>query len=64
MKPSSLQKQKRKAFAVKDKIDTLDRIKSNVRQSQIAKDLGVNESTIRGWKRDKACMDMHANNNK
>jgi transposase-like protein len=47
----------------------LDSIKSGVRQSQVAKDLSVNESTIWRWKRDKVklremVLDMHANNNK
>jgi hypothetical protein len=40
------EKWKRKAFTVKEKIETLDSIKSGVRQSQVAKDLSVNESTI------------------
>jgi len=46
------EKRKRKSFTVKEKIETLDRIRSGVRQSQVAKDLGVNESTVRGWKND------------
>ncbi len=48
------EKQKCKAFTVKEKIETLDRIKFGVRQSQLAKYLGVNESTVRGWKNDEA----------
>ncbi|XP_075439265.1 uncharacterized protein LOC142483066 isoform X1 [Ascaphus truei] len=43
---------KRKRFTLKEKIAALDRIRSGVQQTQVARDLGVNESTVRGWKKE------------
>ena len=45
-------KRKRNAFTVKEKIEALDRIKSGVKQSHVAKDLGLDESTVQGWKKE------------
>ena len=47
-------KWKRKAITVKEKIEALDRIKTSVKHSHVAKDLGVNESTVQGWKKEEA----------
>ena len=47
-------KRKRKAFTVKEKIEALGRIKSGVKQSHVAKELGVHESTVRGWKKEES----------
>ncbi|MEE6511592.1 hypothetical protein FKM82_018221 [Ascaphus truei] len=43
---------KRKRFTVQEKIAALDRIKSGVTQAKVARDLGLNESTVRGWKKE------------
>uniref|UniRef100_UPI00358E3FF6 tigger transposable element derived 5-like n=1 Tax=Myxine glutinosa TaxID=7769 RepID=UPI00358E3FF6 len=40
---------KRKTFSVKDKLHALDAIKTKS-QAQVARDLGIPESTLRGWK--------------
>ena len=52
------------AFTVKEKIEALDRIKSGVKRSHVANELGVHESTVRGWKKEEAklremVLDMH-----
>lgn len=40
---------KRKNFTIEEKLDAVDRVRKGVRQTDVAKDLNVNESTLRGW---------------
>lgn len=46
------QVQKRKSFSAKEKLYALDQLKKGKQQTQLARDLGISESTLRGWKTD------------
>ena len=41
---------KRKTFSAQEKMYTLDQLKKGKQQTQLARDLGISESTLRGWK--------------
>ncbi|KAG6927201.1 tigger transposable element derived 5, partial [Chelydra serpentina] len=43
---------KRKSFSAQEKLYALDQLKKGKQQTQLARDLGINESTLRGWKKD------------
>ncbi|CAM5085439.1 unnamed protein product [Natator depressus] len=45
----SSQPWKQKAWIVKEKLETLDRLKSGMSQAKVSKEVGVGESTLRGW---------------
>ena len=41
---------KHKSFSAQEKLYTLDQLKKGKQQTQLARDLGISESTLRGWK--------------
>ena len=41
---------KRKSFSAQEKLYALDQLKKGKQQTQLARDLGISESTLRGWK--------------
>lgn len=43
--------QKRKQFSVEDKLSILKRIRNGEQQTKVARELDINESTVRGWLR-------------
>ncbi|KAG6937576.1 tigger transposable element derived 5 [Chelydra serpentina] len=43
---------KRKSFSAQEKLYALDQLKKGKQQTQLARDLEINESTLRGWKKD------------
>uniref|UniRef100_A0A674KH34 HTH CENPB-type domain-containing protein n=1 Tax=Terrapene triunguis TaxID=2587831 RepID=A0A674KH34_9SAUR len=42
---------KRKSFSAQEKLYALDQLKKGKQQTQLARDLGISESTLRGWKK-------------
>ena len=44
---------KRKAWTVSDKVNAVERIDKGESQAKVSRDLGVSESTLRGWLKDK-----------
>ncbi|CAM2117226.1 unnamed protein product [Caretta caretta] len=43
---------KRKSFSAQEKLYALDQLKKGKQQTQLARDLGISESTLRGWKKE------------
>ena len=43
---------KRKAWSVSDKLSAVDRVRRGESQAKISRDIGVSESTLRGWLKD------------
>ncbi|KAG6940245.1 tigger transposable element derived 5 [Chelydra serpentina] len=43
---------KRKSFSAQEKLYALDQLKKGKQQTQLARDLGINESTLRAWKKE------------
>ncbi len=43
---------KRKAYSIRDKLETVDRIRRGDSQTRVAREVGIAESTIRGWLKD------------
>uniref|UniRef100_A0A8C3FL07 HTH CENPB-type domain-containing protein n=1 Tax=Chrysemys picta bellii TaxID=8478 RepID=A0A8C3FL07_CHRPI len=43
---------KRKSFSAQEKLYALDQLKKGKQQTQLARDLGIRESTLRGWKKE------------
>ena len=44
---------KRKAWTVSDKVNAVERVDKGESQAKVSRDLGVSESTLRGWLKDK-----------
>jgi transposase len=42
-------KRKLKAYTIEEKLNVIDRTKKGTRQCEIAKELDLPESTLRGW---------------
>ncbi|CAM4631093.1 unnamed protein product [Caretta caretta] len=41
-----------KSFSAQEKLYALDQLKKGKQQTQLARDLGISESTLRGWKKE------------
>ena len=44
---------KRKAWTVSDKVNAVERINNGKSQAKVSRDIGVSESTLCGWLKDK-----------
>ncbi|KAF0985625.1 hypothetical protein HZS_6063, partial [Henneguya salminicola] len=40
---------KRKAYSVTEKLDAVSRVKNGECQAKVSRDLGMSDSTLRGW---------------
>ena len=43
---------KRKVYSVEDKLSAISRVRGGESQAKVSRDLGVAESTLRGWLKD------------
>lgn len=48
----SPRKLKRKAYSIKEKLNTVERVKAGEPRSKILRDMGIPDSTLRGWMKD------------
>lgn len=47
----------RKSYSVNEKLRAIERIKNGEKQAKVSRDIGVAESTLRGWLKDE--MKLH-----
>lgn len=49
---ASSQSRKRKAYSITEKLGVVDRIRSGETQVKVSRELGIADSTLRGWLKD------------